>query len=66
MDIKEILKSNDITQQEFAEYTGYGRQWLSTILNKNPADKSLVRKSLTNSLKLLLLEKRGIVVELGL
>jgi len=61
MDIKAILKSNDITQQEFADYMGYTRQSLSGTLKEGKE-----RKSLINSLKLILLEKRGVSIDLAI
>lgn len=61
MNIKEILKSNDITQQEFADYMGYTRQSLSGTLRDGKE-----RKSLINNLKLIILEKKlGVVIELS-
>lgn len=61
MDIKEVLKINKITQQEFADFMGYSRQSLSGTLRDGKE-----RKSLINNLKLILLEKRGVSIDLAI
>jgi transcriptional regulator with XRE-family HTH domain len=61
MDIKEVLKTNKITQQEFADFMGYSRQSLSGTLRDGKE-----RKSLINNLKLILLEKRGVSIDLAI
>ena len=61
MDIKEVLKANKISQQEFADFMGYTRQSLHYTLTNNKE-----RKSLMNNLKLILLEKRGVSIDLAI
>jgi transcriptional regulator with XRE-family HTH domain len=61
MDIKEVVKTNKITQQEFADFMGYSRQSLSGTLRDGKE-----RKSLINNLKLILLEKRGVSIDLAI
>lgn len=55
MDIKQILKDNHITQEEFANYINMSRIGLNNTL-KNKRKTTL----LLNSLKVLLAEKQGI------
>jgi transcriptional regulator with XRE-family HTH domain len=55
MDIKQILKDNHITQEEFANYIDMSRIGLNNTL-KNKRKTTL----LLNSLKVLLAEKQGV------
>jgi transcriptional regulator with XRE-family HTH domain len=55
MDIKQILKDNHITQEEFASYIDMSRIGLNNTL-KNKRKTTL----LLNSLKVLLAEKQGV------
>jgi transcriptional regulator with XRE-family HTH domain len=55
VDIKQILKDNHITQEEFANYINMSRIGLNNTL-KNKRKTTL----LLNSLKVLLAEKQGI------
>ncbi len=55
MDIKQILKDNHITQEEFASYIDMSRIGLNNTL-KNKRKTTL----LLNSLKDLLAEKQGV------
>jgi transcriptional regulator with XRE-family HTH domain len=55
MDIKQILKDNHITQEEFASYINMSRIGLNNTL-KNKRKTTL----LLNSLKVLLAEKQGV------
>ena len=59
MDIKEVLKTNKITQQDFADYMGYTRQSLSGTFREGKE-----RKSLINNLKLATAEKNGISIDI--
>ena len=54
MNIKETLKANNITQEEFASYLGMTREGFNMNLNKGKQ-----KKSMEDSLKLFLAEKRG-------
>jgi len=55
MEIKQILKDNNITQDEFASYIEMSRVGLNKTLNNNRKTKLLL-----NSLKVLLAEKQGV------
>jgi transcriptional regulator with XRE-family HTH domain len=55
VDIKQILKDNHITQEEFANYIDMSRIGLNNTL-KNKRKTTL----LLNSLKVLLAEKQGV------
>lgn len=61
MDIKQILKDNSITQDEFADYVGLSRVGLNKNLNHGTQSKSL-----KNNLKMMIAEKRGIVIDVNL
>jgi transcriptional regulator with XRE-family HTH domain len=61
MNVKEILKSNGITQEEFANYIGIDR----VSLNKN-LNNSTQKKGMINNLKMIVAEKRGIKIEIAL
>ena len=61
MEIKQILKNNSITQDEFAEYLGLDRVSLNKNLNHGKQ-----RKGMINNLKMLVAEKRGIKFEIAL
>ena len=55
MEIKQILKDNKITQDEFASYIDMSRAGLNKTINNNRKTKLLL-----NSLKVLLAEKQGV------
>ena len=59
MNIKETLKANGITQEEFANHLGVTREGLNLNLNKGKQ-----KKSIEEALKLYLAEKRGFSFEL--
>jgi DNA-binding transcriptional regulator YiaG len=62
MNIKEILKANKITQEEFAKYIGMTREGLNMKLNR----ECEIEKPILDSLKLLIMEKRGLKIEINL
>ena len=55
MDIKKLLKDNNITQSEFADYIDMSRIGLNKTLNNKRKEKLLL-----NSIKILLAEKQGV------
>ena len=55
MDIKKLLKDNNITQSEFADYIDMSRIGLNKTLNNKRKEKLLL-----NSVKILLAEKQGV------
>jgi len=61
MNIKQILKDNNITQDEFAEYLGVTREGLNKNLNHCEPSKSMI-----DSLKLLVARKRGVTFDINL
>lgn len=61
MNIKEILKANKITQEEFADHIGMTREGLNLNLNKGNQKKMMI-----DSLKLLVSEKRGVKIDVKL
>ena len=62
MNIKQILKENKITQEEFAVYIGMTREGLNMKLNR----EGDVEKPIIDSLKLLVMEKRGLTIDIKL
>ena len=61
MNIKEILKANRITQEEFADYLGMTRGGLNLKINRDKPSQSII-----NNLKFLVAEKRGIKIAVNL
>ena len=61
MTIKEALKKNGITQEEFAKYLGKTREGLNKSLNHGKPNQSLI-----DSLKVLVGEKRGFKFDITL
>ena len=61
MEIKQILKDNKITQDEFAQYVGLTRVGLNKSLNHGEQKQGLI-----NNLKMMVAEKRGIKLEIKL
>lgn len=59
MTLKEKLKANNITQEEFAKHLGMTREGFNMNLNKGKQ-----KKSMEDTLKLFLAEKRGFKIEL--
>jgi transcriptional regulator with XRE-family HTH domain len=55
MDIKKLLKDNNITHSEFADYIDMSRIGLNKTLNNKRKEKLLL-----NSVKILLAEKQGV------
>ena len=62
MNIKQVLKENKITQEEFAKYIGMTREGLNIKLNR----ESEIKKPIIHSLKLMVMEKRGLKIDLKL
>ena len=62
MNIKQILKENKITQEEFAVYIGMTREGLNMKLNR----EGEIEKPIIDSLKLLVMEKRGLTIDIKL
>lgn len=60
-ELKERLKENQITQEEFASYLDMTRVGLNKTLNHGRR----VPKSFLDSLKLLIAEKRGITITIN-
>ena len=61
MDIKQTLKDNKITQEEFAKYLGIDRVNLNINLNHGKQKQSII-----DSLKIFIMEKRGIKIDITL
>lgn len=61
LEIKQILKNNKITQDEFAQYLGLSREGLNKSLNHGKQKKGLV-----NNLKMMVAEKRGVKLDISL
>ena len=61
MDIKQTLKDNKITQEEFANYLGIDRVNLNINLNHGKQKQSII-----DSLKIFIMEKRGIKIDITL
>jgi len=59
ININEILKKNNITQKEFAEYLGMTREALNTNINHGKQ-----RNGMINNLKLFVAKKRGIIFDI--
>lgn len=62
MNIKQILKDNKITQEEFANYIGMTREGLNMKLNRD----SKIDKPIIDSLKLMVMEKRGLKINIDI
>ena len=62
MNIKQILKENKITQEEFAVYIGMTREGLNMKLNR----EGEIEKPIIDSLKLLVMEKRKLTIDVKL
>jgi transcriptional regulator with XRE-family HTH domain len=60
--VKEILKKNNSTQEDFANYLGLDR----VSLNKNINHAKKTRQSMIDSLKMFIAQKRGIRFEIDL
>ena len=61
MDIKQTLKDNKITQEEFANYLGIDRVNLNINLNHGKQKQSII-----DSLKIFIMEKRGVKIDITL
>jgi len=61
MTIKELLKKNGITQDEFAHHLGKTREGLNKKLNHGKADQGLL-----DSLEKLVAKKRGVYFRIEL
>lgn len=61
MNVKEALKKNGITQEEFAQYLGKTREGLNKTLNHGKPSQSII-----DSLKLIVSKKRGIEFNISL
>ena len=61
VNVKEVLKSNHITQSEFAEFIGLDRVSLNKNLNNRTQKKGMI-----NNLKMIVAEKRGLKIEIEL
>ena len=61
MDIKQTLKDNKITQEEFALYLGLTRENFNIYLNHGKQKQSII-----DSLKIFIMEKRGIKIDITL
>jgi DNA-binding Xre family transcriptional regulator len=61
MDFKEKLTSNNITQQEFADYIGIDRVSLNKNLNQGKQKKGMI-----NNLKMIIAEKRGVKLDIAI
>ena len=60
IDIKKTLKSNNVTQAEFAEYLKYTRQGLIKAM------KGVPKQPIIDSLKIFISKKRGISFDVEL
>jgi len=61
MNIKEALKKNGITQEEFANYLGKTREGLNKTINHGKSNQSII-----DSLKVFVSKKRGIEFNISL